>query len=69
MLWAASDVFTAFGFDLANMQTIADSAGVPKQAASQFLLLTVGSIDCNNLMAVNESRISAAVELFVQAYA
>lgn len=170
MLWAASDVFTAFGYDLANMQAIADSAGVtkatlyahfgdkeqlfravidywleqmpepglpsqlkgglyaclqrvarellqhsqhpashalthillrsnripqkrwrqrhhpyrvyleralsrcarcddPKQAASQFLLLAVGSIDCNNLMAVNESRISAAVELFVQAYA
>lgn len=36
---------------------------------SQFLLLAVGSIDCRNLMAVNESRVSAAVELFVQAYA
>ena len=30
MLWAASDVFTAFGYDLANMQAIADSAGVTK---------------------------------------
>ncbi|SEJ17911.1 transcriptional regulator, TetR family [Pseudomonas linyingensis] len=170
MLWAASDVFTAFGYDLANMQAIADSAGVtkgtlyahfgdkeqlfhavidywlealpepklscptkgglrvclqkvarellqqsehpasqalthillrsnriphkrwrqrhrpyqaylekalsrstrctdPGQAAIQFLLLAVGSIDCRNLMAVNESRVSAAVELFVQAYA
>lgn len=170
MLWAASDVFSAFGYDLANMQAIADSAGVtkatlyahfgdkeqlfravidywleelpepklpclprgglrtslnrvagellqqsehpashalthialrsnripqkrwrqrhrpyqaylekalsqssrcadPGQAAIQFLLLAVGSIDCSNLMAVNESRVSAAVELFVQAYA
>lgn len=170
ILVAASDVFTAFGYDLANMQAIADSAGVtkatlyahfgdkeqlfravidhwleelpepklscqatgglraclqeaagellqqgthpafhalthillrsnripqkrwrqrhrpyqayleralsqsrrcndPRQASIQFLLLAVGSIDCNNLMAVNESRVSAAVELFVQAYA
>ncbi|HEY6611335.1 MAG TPA: TetR/AcrR family transcriptional regulator [Pseudomonas sp.] len=170
MLWAASDVFTAFGFDLANMQAIADSAGVtkatlyahvgdkeqlfravieywleelsepklscqakgglraclekvarellwqsehpafqalthillrsnripqkrwrqryrpyqsylekalsrstrctdPRQAAIQFLLLAVGSLDCNNPMPVNESRLTAAVETFVQAYA
>ncbi|WP_339460317.1 TetR/AcrR family transcriptional regulator [Pseudomonas sp. EA_105y_Pfl2_R69] len=40
----------------------------PVRAASQFLLLAVGSIDCSNLIPVNESRISAAVELFVQAY-
>lgn len=30
MLLAASEVFTAFGFDQANMQVIADSAGVTK---------------------------------------
>ena len=30
MLGAASEVFTAFGYDLANMQAIADSAGVTK---------------------------------------
>lgn len=30
MLWAASDVFAAFGHDLANMQMIAESAGVTK---------------------------------------
>lgn len=170
MLLAASDVFAAFGFDLANMQAIADSAGVtkatlyahfgdkaqlyravvdywleqlpepklptqargelrkcleiaahalllqnqhaatraltyialrsnqieqkrwrqrylpyqrylenalsrsarclaPKQAAIEFLLLAVGSVDCSNPMTVNESRVRAAVELFLQAYA
>ncbi|MBG0840691.1 MULTISPECIES: TetR/AcrR family transcriptional regulator [Pseudomonadaceae] len=170
MLWAASDVFTALDFNQANMQAIADSAGVTKatlyahfgdkeqlyravidywleelpepklpcqargglraclervarellqqseqpashalthialrsnripqkrwrqrylpyqnylekalsqsarcsdhgQAATQFLLLAVGSIDCSNLMAVSEPRLAAAVELFVQAYA
>jgi len=170
MLGAASDVFTAFGYDLASMQAIADSAGVTKatlyahfgdkerlfrdvidywleqlpeprlpspvkgglhaclqrvarellqhsqhpashalthillrskripqkrwrqryrpyqnyleealsrstrctdsgQAAVQFLLLAVGSIDCSNPMAVNESRLTAAVEMFVRAYA
>lgn len=169
ILWAASDLFTAFGYDQANMQVIADSAGVtkatlyahfgdkeqlfravidhwlvalpepnlscpgtgglraclekaarellrqsehpafhalthillrskripqkrwrqrhrpyqaylekvlslssrctdPGQAAIQFLLLAVGSIDCGSFMAVNESRVSAAVELFVKAY-
>lgn len=30
MLWAASDIFAAFGHDLANMQMIAESAGVTK---------------------------------------
>ncbi|MFZ3206273.1 MAG: helix-turn-helix domain-containing protein [Pseudomonas sp.] len=30
MLWAASDVFAALGHDLANMQLIADAAGVTK---------------------------------------
>lgn len=30
MLWAASDIFAAFGYDLANMQMIAESAGVTK---------------------------------------
>ncbi|QNH04186.1 TetR/AcrR family transcriptional regulator [Pseudomonas sp. B11D7D] len=30
MLWAASDVFTALDFNQANMQAIADSAGVTK---------------------------------------
>lgn len=170
MLWAASDVFTVLGYELANMQSIADSAGVTKatlyahfgdkdklfravtdywleelpepklscqvkgglrtclqkvanellqqighpasqalthillrsnripqkrwrqryrpyqaylekalsqstrcndagQAAIQFLLLAVGNLDCNNPMAVNESRVSATVELFIQAYA
>lgn len=170
ILWAASDVFTALGYDLANMQSIADSAGVtkatiyahfdnkdqlfravidywveelpepvlscqvkgelrtclqkvaselllqsrhpashalthilmrsnripqkrwrqrhrpyqvylekilsqcarcndPRQAAIQFLLLAVGSIDCSNLMVVSESRVNATVALFIQAYA
>lgn len=170
ILWAASDVFMAFGFDLANMQAIADSAGVtkatlyahvgdkeqlfravidywleelpepklscqangglraclkkvagellqqsehpafhalthillrskripqkrwrqryrpyqsyqekalcqstrctdPGRAAIQFLLLAVGSLDCDNPMSVNESRLNAAVETFAQAYA
>lgn len=170
MLWAASDVFTVFGFELANMQAIADSAGVtkatlyahfsdkeqlfravinhwleelpepklscqangglracldkvarelllqsehpafhalthillrsnripqrrwrqryrpyqcylekalsqstrcidPRQGATQFLLLAVGSLDCNNPLLVNEARLTAAVETFVQAYA
>lgn len=169
MLWAASDVFTVFGYDLANMQAIADSAGVtkatlyahfggkeqlfravidywleelpepklpcqakgglrgclqkvaqelllqsehpashalthillrsnripqkrwrqrhrpyqaylekvlsestrcndPERAAIQFLLLAVGSIDCSNPLPVSESRVSTAVELFLQAY-
>lgn len=40
----------------------------PVRAASQFLLLAVGSIDGSNPIPVNESRVSAAVELFVQAY-
>lgn len=40
----------------------------PGQAAIQFLLLAVGSLDCNNPMPVNESRLVAAVETFVQAY-
>lgn len=41
----------------------------PERAAIQFLLLAVGSIDCSNPIPVNESRVSTAVELFVQAYA
>ena len=39
----------------------------PVRAAGQFLLLVVGSIDCI-LIPASESRVSAAVELFVQAY-
>ncbi|MEF2118045.1 TetR/AcrR family transcriptional regulator [Pseudomonas aeruginosa] len=170
MLWAASDLFTAFGYEQANMQAIADSAGVtkatlyahfgdkeqlyravveywleklpepklpcqargglrsclervarellqqsehpashalthialrcnriphkrwrqrylsyqnyleqalsgafrcldPGQAAIQFLLLAVGSVDCSNPMAVSKVRLAAAVEIFVQTYA
>lgn len=170
ILWAASDVFTVFGFDLANMQAIADAAGVkkadlhahigdkeqlfrtvidywleelpepklprhangglrvclekvarellqqskhpafhalthillrsnripqkrwrqryrsyqcylekvlsqstrcidPRQGATQFLLLAVGSLDCNNPLLVSETRLTAAVDTFVQAYA
>jgi AcrR family transcriptional regulator len=41
----------------------------PSQASTQFLLLTVGSLDSNTVTAADESRIGAAVELFVQAYA
>lgn len=39
-----------------------------KQAAIQFLLLAVGSVDWSSLMAVSEPRL-AAVELFIGAYA
>lgn len=170
MLWAASDVFAALGHDLANMQLIADAAGVtkatlyahfggkaqlfravieywmeelpepaladpvdgnlrtqldevarellrqsvhpaslaltriltrsnwvpqkrwrqrhrpyrvhlqkalsqcprcndPSQASAQFLLLAVGSLDSSIVTPADESRICAAVDLFVQAYA
>ncbi|WP_332821089.1 TetR/AcrR family transcriptional regulator [Pseudomonas sp.] len=170
MLWAASDVFAALGHDLANMQLIADAAGVtkatlyahfgnkaelfravveywmeelpepaladavegdlrahleevarelllqathpashaltrifmrsnwvpqkrwrqrhhpyrahlqkalsqcprcndPTQASAQFLLLAVGSLDSSIVTPADECRISAAVDLFVQAYA
>lgn len=41
----------------------------PGQAAAQFLLLAVGSLDANGATAADESRVAAAVELFVQAYA
>jgi AcrR family transcriptional regulator len=40
----------------------------PEQAAVRFLLLAVGSIDCSHLMAVSGLRLSAAVDMFVQAY-
>ncbi|MNZ45427.1 putative HTH-type transcriptional regulator YfiR [compost metagenome] len=41
----------------------------PAQASAQFLLLAVGSLDSSIVTPANESRISAAVDLFVQAYA
>lgn len=41
----------------------------PEQAAVQFLLLAVGSLDCSTPMAVSETRLNAAIEIFVQAYA
>lgn len=41
----------------------------PSQAATQFLLLAVGSLDSSIVMPADELRICAAVDLFVQAYA
>ncbi len=41
----------------------------PAQAATQFLLLTAGSLDPANAMQADQSRVAAAVELFVKAYA
>lgn len=41
----------------------------PMQASAQFLLLAVGSLDSSIVTPADESRISAAVDLFVQAYA
>lgn len=41
----------------------------PAQASAQFLLLAVGSLDSSTVTSLDESRICAAVELFVQAYA
>lgn len=41
----------------------------PKQAAIEFLLLAVGSIDCSNPVAVSEARLAAAVETCARAYA
>lgn len=40
-----------------------------EQAAIQFLLLAVGSLDCGSPLAVNKERLDVAVEIFVQAYA
>lgn len=40
----------------------------PAQAASQFLLLAVGSLDSNTVMPTSESRVAAAVDLFVRTY-
>jgi AcrR family transcriptional regulator len=41
----------------------------PAQASAQFLLLAVGSLDFSIVTPADESRICAAVDLFVQAYA
>lgn len=41
----------------------------PGQAAAQFLLLAVGCLDSSGTTAADESRVAAAVDLFVQAYA
>ncbi|MFI7866726.1 TetR/AcrR family transcriptional regulator [Ectopseudomonas khazarica] len=41
----------------------------PEQAAIQFLLLTVGNLDCSNPSAVSKARLAAAVEIFAQVYA
>lgn len=41
----------------------------PAQAAGQFLLLAVGSLDSSSALPADESRVAAAVELFVRAYA
>lgn len=41
----------------------------PAQASAQFLLLAVGSLDSSIVTPADESRISTAVDLFVQAYA
>ncbi|MBL0949135.1 MAG: TetR/AcrR family transcriptional regulator [Pseudomonas sp.] len=39
----------------------------PEQAAIQFILLAVGSLDCSSPLAVSKARLAAAVEIFVQA--
>jgi len=41
----------------------------PGQAAIQFLLLAIGSLDCGSPSVVSKARLAAAVEIFVQAYA
>ncbi len=41
----------------------------PAQAAAQFLLLAVGSLEPSIVLPVDEARVIAAVDLFVRAYA
>lgn len=41
----------------------------PAQAATQFLLLTVGSLEPGTVLPADEARVIAAVDLFVRAYA
>lgn len=41
----------------------------PEQAATQFLLLTVGSLEPGTVLPADEARVIAAVDLFVRAYA
>lgn len=41
----------------------------PAQAATQFLVLAVGSLDPSIATPADESRVAAAVDLFIQAYA
>ncbi len=41
----------------------------PARAASQFLLLAVGSLESGTVLPVDEARVIAAVDLFVRAYA
>ncbi|MFI8736881.1 transcriptional regulator, TetR family [Pseudomonas sp. NFACC19-2] len=41
----------------------------PEQAAIQFLLLAVGSLDCSSPSVVSKERLDTAVEMFAQAYA
>jgi AcrR family transcriptional regulator len=41
----------------------------PAQAAAQFLVLAVGSLDPSTAKPADDSRVAAAVDLFIQAYA
>lgn len=41
----------------------------PAQAAAQFLVLAIGSLDSSGAAPADDSRVAAAVDLFIQAYA